>query len=108
IVVDVVSEEDYKLWVAKKKDEMDAATAGADKEWAMEDLVAHGKGVYEKNCAVCHQANGQGLPPAFPALTGSKIVSQPNFDADGRMLVDSHLDRVWNGKNIMPGWKGTL
>jgi len=108
IVVDVVSEEDYKIWVAQKKEDMAAADAGADQEWTMEDLVAHGKGVYEKNCAVCHQANGQGLPPAFPALTGSKIVAAPNFDADGRMLLDSHLDRVWNGKNIMPGWKGTL
>lgn len=108
IVVDVVSEEDYKIWVAQKKEEMAAADAGADKEWTMEDLMAQGKGVYEKNCAVCHQANGQGLPPAFPALTGSKIVAAPNFDADGKMMLDSHLDRVWNGKNIMPGWKGTL
>lgn len=32
----------------------------------------------------------------------------PNLDAEGRLIVDSHLDRVWNGKNIMPGWKGTL
>jgi cytochrome c oxidase subunit 2 len=108
IVVDVLPQEEYKLWVAAKQEEMQAASAGADKEWTMEELVSHGKGVYEKNCAVCHQANGQGLPPAFPALTGSKIVAGPNLDADGRMLLDSHLDRVWNGKNIMPGWKDTL
>lgn len=108
IVVDVLPPEEYKLWVAAKQEEMKSASAGADKEWTMEELVSHGKGVYEKNCAVCHQANGQGLPPAFPALTGSKIVAGPNLDADGRMLVDSHLDRVWNGKNIMPGWKDTL
>jgi len=108
IVVDVLPQEEYKLWVAAKQEEMQAASAGADKEWTMEELVSHGKGVYEKNCAVCHQANGQGLPPAFPALTGSKIVAGPNIDADGRMLLDSHLDRVWNGKNIMPGWKDTL
>ncbi len=108
IVVDVLPQEEYKLWVAAKQEEMQAASAGADKEWTMEELVSQGKGVYEKNCAVCHQANGQGLPPAFPALTGSKIVAGPNLDADGRMLIDSHLDRVWNGKNIMPGWKDTL
>lgn len=108
IVVDAVPEEEFKAWVVAKKGEMQAASAGADKEWTMEELVAHGKGVYEKNCAVCHQANGQGVPPAFPPLTGSAIVAGPNFDADGKLLVNSHLDRVWNGKNIMPAWKGTL
>lgn len=108
VVVDVLPQEEFKQWVAAKQEEMQAATAGADKEWTMEDLVAHGKGVYEKNCAVCHMANGQGMPPAFPALTGSKIMEGPNLDAEGRLIVDSHLDRVWNGKNIMPGWKGTL
>jgi cytochrome c oxidase subunit 2 len=48
------------------------------------------------------------LPPAFPALTGSKIVAAPNLDADGKLLKDSHLDRVLNGKGVMPAWKGTL
>lgn len=108
IVVDIVPADEYTTWVAAKKEEMAAAAAGADKEWTMEELVARGKEVYEKNCVVCHQADGQGLPPAFPALAGSKIVSGPNFDADGKMLTDSHLDRVWNGKNVMPSWKGTL
>ena len=87
---------------------MAAATAGADKEWTKDDLIAHGKEVYEKNCAVCHQITGAGLPPAFPALTGSKIVSGPIFDADGKLLKDSHLDRVFNGKGVMPAWKGIL
>lgn len=108
IVVDALPVEEYKTWVAAKKDEMAKAAAGADKEWAKEDLVAEGKGVYEKNCAVCHQASGAGLPPAFPALTGSKIATSPIFGADGKYLPDSHLDRVLNGKNVMPSWKATL
>lgn len=108
VVVKAVPEEEFKTWVAAKKQEMDAESAGADKEWTMEELVSHGQEVYTKNCAVCHQAGGQGLPPAFPALTGSKIVSGPNFDADGKLIADSHIDRVFNGKNMMPAWKGTL
>ena len=28
-----------------------------------------------KNCAACHQANGKGIPGAFPALAGSKFVT---------------------------------
>src|SRR3546814_4357183 len=83
VVVVAKEAADYDQWVADQKQQVAAAAAGADKEWTQEDLVAHGKEVYEKNCAVCHQANGQGLPPAFPALTGSKVVAEPNFDADG-------------------------
>jgi len=37
----------------------------------------------------CHQANGQGLPPAFPALTGSAIATGPAAD---------HINIVLNGK----------
>lgn len=108
IVVDAVSAEDYTKWVADQKTKLAAASAGADKTWTKEDLVAHGKEVYVKNCAVCHQANGQGLPPTFPALTGSKIAQGPIFDAGGKLLKDSHLDRVFNGKGVMPAWKGVL
>ena len=108
IVVEAVSEEKYAAWIDAKKAEAAAGAAGADKEWTKEDLVANGKTVYEKNCAVCHQANGAGLPPAFPALTGSKIATGAIFGADGKYLKDSHLDRLLNGKGTMPAWKAQL
>jgi cytochrome c oxidase subunit 2 len=42
---------------------------------------------------------GKGLPPAFPALAGSKIVNGPLLDMpDGKVIKDSHVDRVLNGK----------
>lgn len=108
VVVEAMPDDKYKEWVAAKKQEISAASAGADKEWSKDDLMKHGEEVYEKNCAVCHQANGQGLPPAFPALAGSKVINGPIFDAGGKLMKDSHLDRVFNGKNVMPAWKGTL
>lgn len=108
VVVDAVPEEKYKEWVAAKKTEMTAASADSAKEWTKDELMTQGKTVYEKNCAVCHQPGGQGMPPAFPALTASKIVNAPNFDADGKLIKDSHVDRVFNGKGMMPAWKGTL
>lgn len=52
--------------------------------------------------------NGAGLPPAFPAMTGSKIALGPIFGADGKYLKDGHLDRLLNGKGVMPAWKATL
>ena len=108
VVVEAVSEEKYAAWIEAKKAEAAAGAAGADKVWTKEDLVANGKTVYEKNCAVCHQASGAGLPPAFPALTGSKIATGAIFGADGKYLKDSHLDRLLNGKGVMPAWKAQL
>lgn len=108
VVVDALPMDEYKIWVAEKKAELQQAAAGADKEWTLTDLVATGKGVYEKNCAVCHQINGAGLPPAFPPMTGSAIVNGAIFDANGKYLKDSHLDRLLNGKGVMPAWKSTL
>ena len=108
VVVDALPMAEYKIWVAEKRAELDKAAAGADKEWTKDDLVAEGKKVYEKNCAVCHQISGAGLPPAFPAMTGSKIANGPIFGADGKYLKDSHLDRLLNGKGVMPAWKSTL
>jgi cytochrome c oxidase subunit II len=108
IVVEAVSDEKYAAWVQAKKDEAAAGAAGADKEWTKEDLIANGKTVYEKNCAVCHQANGAGLPPAFPAMTGSKIALGAIWGADGKYAKDSHVDRLLNGKGVMPPWKAQL
>ncbi|MDX1915378.1 MAG: cytochrome c oxidase subunit II [Methylophilus sp.] len=106
VVVNAVPMDEYKVWVAKKQEEQKAA--GEVKEMTKEDLIAQGKTVYEKYCAACHQVTGAGLPPAFPALTGSKIATGSIFGADGKYLKDSHLDRVLNGKNVMPPWKSTL
>jgi cytochrome c oxidase subunit 2 len=99
IVVEAVSEDKYSEWIDSKKAAAAAANAGADKEWTKDDLVANGKAVYEKNCAVCHQASGAGLPPAFPAITGGVVTTGP---------IEVHLDRVLNGKNVMPAWKALL
>jgi mono/diheme cytochrome c family protein len=38
---------------------------------SIDELMAAGKGIYEANCGACHQANGKGLPGAFPPLADS-------------------------------------
>ena len=38
------------------------------------------------------------MPPAFPALAGSKMVTGPLLGKDGKIIKDSHVDRVLNGK----------
>jgi cytochrome c oxidase subunit 2 len=99
IVVEAMEEDKYNEWIASKKAAATAASAGADKEWTKDDLVANGKAVYDKNCAVCHQANGQGMPPAFPALTGGKITTGP---------IEGHLEIILKGIRVMPAWKALL
>ena len=91
IVVEVKSAADYSKWVESQKANMKkAAVADApDKAWTLDELKARGEKVYAANCVACHQANGMGTPPAFPALSGSKIVGG---DKAGQ------LDRVLNGK----------
>jgi len=48
-----------------------------------------GKEVFMQNCAACHGPEGKGVPGAFPALDGSKVVNGP---------VKDHLHRVMFGK----------
>lgn len=110
VVVHAVPEPEYLAWLDKKKAEQAAGAAGADRAWSKDELLAKGKDVYEKQCSVCHQPAGQGMPPAFPALTGSKIVNGPLLSPAGKIIADSHVDRVLNGKanTAMQVFKGTL
>lgn len=99
IVVNVVSEADYKIWVDAKQKEMAAAADDPAKVWTIDELKVRGEKVFLANCAVCHQATGKGVPGAFPALDGSAIVNGPRID-------QIHL--VLNGKNVMPTFKAVL
>lgn len=110
VVVHALPEAEYAAWVDKKKGELAAAAAGSDKTWTKDELIAHGKEAYEKNCAACHQPDGKGVPPAFPALAGSKIVNGPLLSPEGKLIPDSHMDRVMNGKagTAMQAFKTTL
>jgi cytochrome c oxidase subunit 2 len=95
IVVRVVSQEDYSKWVAEKKKEMAAKADDPNKVWTEAELMARGAQVYSANCQGCHQPNGQGLKPAFPALDGSAVVATK---AD-------QIAILLNGKNAMPAWR---
>lgn len=99
IVVNVVSDEDYKAWVDGKKKEMAANADDPAKTWTIDELVQRGEKVYTSNCIACHQANGKGVPGSFPALDGSAIVNGPK---------DANIHILLEGKNAMPAWKSVL
>ena len=74
VVVKVVEKNEYNDWVLAKKEEAIKLAELTEKEWSLAELTERGEGVYQKNCVACHQMNGEGLPPIFPALAGSDIV----------------------------------
>ena len=94
IVVDVLPEAEFDAWLQTEKA---AAIAAAEAEKAslaermtMEEAMTLGESTYQTACAACHQPNGLGLPPAFPALKGSPIALGD---------ITEHIDIVVNGKS---------
>uniref|UniRef100_UPI0035AFFD92 c-type cytochrome n=1 Tax=Chitinimonas sp. TaxID=1934313 RepID=UPI0035AFFD92 len=100
IVVHVVADSEYKLWVDQQKKKMAANQDDPNKVWTMADMMVRGQKVYDANCAACHKADGKGMG-AFPALDGSKIAGDKAGKAD-------HIKLVLNGKAAMPAWGKTL
>jgi len=101
IVVNAVSEEDYKKWVSGQKTRMAAAEASAGKAWSKADLIKKGEKVYQTSCAACHGATGAGIANIFPAITGSKIATGD---------IKGHMSITMNGKpgTAMQAFKGQL
>ncbi len=95
IVVRVVSAPDYTRWVDEQKAKLAVQQDDPDKQWTLAELSERGAGVYATHCQACHQANGQGVKGAFPALDGSQVVlNRPD-----------QITLLLNGKGAMPAWK---
>jgi len=58
-----------------------------------------GQTVYADNCVACHQANGEGIPGAFPALKASPLVLGDSAEL---------LRVVLGGRGGMPTFNGAL
>jgi len=103
IEVKAVSEEEYVAWLASKREAAIAEAQGADREWALDELMERGEGTYNTYCAACHQPDGKGLPPIFPALAGTGISIDPS-------ARQAHIDIVLYGKTgtPMPAFGTTL
>ncbi|RZP61701.1 cytochrome c oxidase subunit II [Vibrio vulnificus] len=92
VVVHAMEESDFEQWLANKKIELAEAKQAASaltQTLSLDELMAQGEAIYSARCAVCHQANGMGIPGAFPAIKGSAIATGDR---------DKHIDIVLNGK----------
>ena len=106
IVVEALPEEQYRTWLVAQRTKGAVAAAAAStlagKTYTLDELKTEGEKVYGRNCAACHQASGQGVPGAFPAIAHGVITTGP---------VAGHIDIVLNGskKNpAMTAWKSQL
>jgi len=88
VVVKAVPQEEYDAWVGEQKAAAEKERELTQKDWTMAELMERGEKAYQTACAACHQADGSGAPPAFPALKGSKIALED---------MAAHIDIVVNG-----------
>lgn len=67
---------------------------------ASPEALERGKQVYQKNCFICHQLNGQGLPGAYPPLAGSDYLLA-DLDRSIRILIEGLSGEIRvNGKRF--------
>lgn len=101
VVVEAVEPERFDVWLAERQAEAAEAAMGLDREWSMDELMARGEQVYGTICASCHQPDGSGNPPVFPALAGNQAL------LDDR---ERHIETVIDGiaGSAMPGFANTL
>src|SRR5690606_10028641 len=88
-------------WIAQQKGGSSQAEIDTNRNWTMKELMEKGEKVYGTICAACHMPAGQGNPPTFPALKGSKIATGP---------IENHINIVFNGKTgtAMQAFKAQL
>ena len=88
VVVEAMPQEDFDAWYASKLAAEQERQKLESMVFTNEELMTQGEVVYTKFCASCHQANGLGVPPVFPALAGSPVATGPR---------DEHIRKILNG-----------
>jgi cytochrome c oxidase subunit II len=92
-----------KLYPQKRMTDKPVETASAKpaakSAVGLDELVSKGAAVYEKSCQSCHQKEGTGMPPTFPALKASPVVTGS---------IDKQVELMLKGKGMMPAFGKTL
>lgn len=87
IVVEAVTDQAFEQWVATQS----KASAAPEEQSTMtrDALMTLGKQKYDMVCSACHQVDGTGIPPLYPALKGSSVaVGHP---------ISRHIDLILDG-----------
>ena len=89
IVVHALPPEEYQAWYAEQQQAAAGIRELAAAEMTMDDAMSQGEQIYNQNCVACHQADGVGMPPVFPALAGS-----PKATGDRLVTIDTLVNGV--------------
>ncbi|MGB0996724.1 MAG: cytochrome c oxidase subunit II [Pseudomonadales bacterium] len=87
IVVEVLPEAEFDAWYASQVSTEVVKAESFGETFTHEQLMAKGEEVYGTYCVACHLADGQGIPPAFPAIAGSAVALGPRDD-HLRLVID--------------------
>jgi cytochrome c oxidase subunit II len=88
IVVHAVPQDEFDTWYRTEQTAYAEREKMASQTFSAEELMKLGEQVFMKNCSTCHQPDGKGLPPVFPALVGSKVATGDR---------DAHVRLVYGG-----------
>ena len=95
VVVIAKPQAEYEEWLQATKVAQQQAREEEQRllsmQMDMDELMTLGEQVYNTRCAMCHQANGQGIPGAFPGLAGQGLSVDPNAKLE-------HISIVVHGK----------
>jgi cytochrome c oxidase subunit 2 len=97
IVLNVLPKAEFRNWIQEQRRDMAHQQADLERLWGRDELMSLGESVYATQCATCHQADGQGLAPGFPALAGSAVATGP---------LQDHINIVLHGRKgtAMQAW----
>jgi cytochrome c oxidase subunit 2 len=101
IVLNVLPKAEFQSWAQGQRREMAHQQANVERLWSREELMSLGEDVYATQCATCHQVDGQGLAPGYPALAGSPVATGP---------LQDHIEIVLHGREgtAMQAWGDML
>ncbi|WP_442957445.1 cytochrome c oxidase subunit II [Photobacterium sp. S4TG1] len=81
IVVIAKTQPEYDQWLqqtqANQRQAREQEQQLLDMTMPMDELMVLGEKTYNNRCAMCHQANGEGIPGAFPALAAQGVSIDP-------------------------------
>lgn len=97
IVVQAVTPQEFQAWIEQGKQQKVKEDESEEASWTQQLALTQGKKIYDSVCAACHQPDGKGIPPTFPTLDGSKIVTG---------AVQEHIRMVVHGSPRNPVMRG--
>ncbi|MCH8544554.1 MAG: cytochrome c oxidase subunit II [Alcanivorax sp.] len=99
IEVKVKSQEDFVAWLAEQQE---AAAEGPDMTpfAGLDDAMELGKPIYDRSCAMCHGAQGQGQG-AFPSFQQTALMTDSN-------RIQDNIDILLHGRGAMPAFRAQL